>query len=755
MVLAAGLSIASLSPAPLAAQITPATDSLLHRLFASRDFAPERMGQVRWLDDGAFYTTLEPSRDVPGAEDIVRYATATGARSVLVSARQLRRPKADGTAGPPLRIEDYSWSSDGSRLLVFTNGHRNWHHGNTIGDYWVLDLHTGALRQLGGPTARPASLRFAKFAPTPQGDRIAYVRDHDIYVERLSDGAITRLTHDGSDNILNGEADWVNEEELYIRDAFRWSPDGRSIAYWQFDQSGVSRFLLIDNTDSLYPFTISQPYPHPGTTNSAVRVGVVSADGGPTTWVQLPGDPRQNYVAYMEWAGPRQLLLQHLNRHQNRDDVVLADAATGAVHTVFTERDSAWVDVDRDVRWIDGGRRFLWVSERDGWRHVYVVTPSTGTLRLVTPGAYDVEGIAGVDEPHRWLYVNASPTNATQRYLYRVSLESPGAPERISPARESGTHSYDIAPNGRWAMHTFSTFDTPPATELVSLPNHSTVRTLATNERLRSAAAPLISRPVEFFHVPVAGGVTLDGWMLRPHDFDSTKTYPILVYVYGEPAAQTVLDRWGGPIMLWQRVIADQGYIVLSVDNQGTPAPKGRAWRKMVYGAIGPLASRQQAEAIRALARTRPYLDSTRVAVWGHSGGGSQTLNALFRYPDLYKVGMAIAAVPDQLLYDSIYEERYVGLPGEDPEAYRISSPINFAQGLEGKLLFVHGTGDDNVHFQGAETLANRLVALGKSFDFVEYPNRSHCVCEGQNTSLNLRRLLTQYLLANLPAGGR
>ncbi|HEY7877260.1 MAG TPA: S9 family peptidase, partial [Gemmatimonadaceae bacterium] len=608
-------------------------------------------------------------------------------------------------------------------------------------------------RKLGGPDAQPSTLRFAKFSP--QGDRIAYVRDNDLYVERVSDGAITRLTTTGSATILNGVADWVDEEELYLRDCFRWSPDGTTIAYWQFDQSGVPVYDIINDTDSLYPTITPQPYPVPGATNASVHAGVVSANGGPTTWLQLPGDARQHYIAYMEWTGPHELLVQHLDRLQQHDDLMLADASTGAVHSIFTEADSAWVDVNRDVPWIDSGRRFLWLSDRDGWRHVYSVSHDGRDSRLLTPGAYDVEAIDGVDQHEGMLYITASPDNATQRYLYRVSLRTPGAPTRVTPAPLPGTHAYDVSPDGRWAIHTYSTFDTPPVIDLVQLPKHTTARTLATNERLRAAVASLVSPPVEFFKVNVAKDVTLDGWMLRPRDFDPSKKYPVFVYVYGEPAAQTVTDRWGGTNILWHRFIANQGYIVISVDNQGTPAPRGRHWRKLIYGAIGPLASAQQAAAIRELERTRPYLDAARVGIHGHSGGGSQTLNALFRHPDVYQVGEAVSSVPDQRFYDSIYEERYVGLPREHPENYEVSSPINFAAGLRGKLLVVHGSGDDNVHYKGAEALNNRLIALGKSFDFMVYPNRSHCDCEGPGTTLHLYTLLTRYLLTNLPAGPR
>lgn len=719
---------------------------LLRRILASREFAIQGIGPARWVGAGDAYTTVERSSSGAG-QDIVQYDVASGARRVLVSAAELTPAGAD----TPLRVEDYRWSADGGKLLIFTNSRRVWRQ-NTRGDYWVLDRPNGVLRQLGGPEAKPSTLMFAKFSPA--GDRVAYVRAGDLYVESLENGDITRLTADASPTLVNGTSDWVYEEEFGVRDGFRWSPDGTRIAYWQFDMSGVRDFLLINDTDSLYSFTIPIQYPKAGTTNSAVRAGVVSVGGGPTTWLDLPGDARNDYLPRMEWAdGSTELVLQRMNRLQNTDRVMLADARTGATKTILTERDSAWLDVVDDLTWLDGGKRFLWSSERDGWRHLYSVSRDGASVQLLTPGDYDVISVAAVDQPGGHIYLLASPDNATQRYLYRIPLRG-GPAERVSPAGQAGTHDYSIAPNGRWALHIFSTFDTPPVFDLVSLPSHRVVRTLAANERLRAAVAPLIHRS-EFFRVTVADGAVLDGWMIFPPDFDPAKRYPLLVYVYSEPAAQTVLDHWGGRRMLWHRMLADQGYVVASVDNRGTPAPRGRAWRKVVYGSIGVLASREQADAVRALTRDRPYLDSSRVGIWGWSGGGSATLNALFRYPDVYRMGMAVAPVPDQRLYDTIYQERYMGLPQDNARGYHDGSPINFAEGLQGDLLLVHGSGDDNVHYQGSERLVNRLISLDKPFDFMTYPNRSHCICEGQGTTLHVYSLLTRYLLGHLPAGGR
>jgi len=733
---------AALAPTPTALRGASSTaaragDLTIERIFASRDFTTDRFGPARWLENGAAYTTVEND-----GKDIVRYSTASGERSVLVSA--------------PFAIADYEWSSDGKRVLLFTNTRRVWRY-DTRGDYWVLDRASGKLKKLGGD-APEASLMFARFSP--DGSRVAYVRANDIYVEDLASGKITALTTDGSATIINGTSDWVYEEELDLRNAYRWSPDGESIAYWHFDASGVHDYLLVNTTDSLYPVIERIPYPKVGTTNSAVSVGVVSADGGPTRWMNIPGDPRNHYIAWMEWAADsRELAIQQLDRLQHTNALLLADAGTGAVRNALTERDSAWVEVVDDLTWLRGGKEFLWLSERDGWRHAYVVSRDGATQRLVTKGAFDLESVQGVDERGGWLYYIASPTNATQRFLYRSRLDGSGAPQRLTPASAGasagGTHGYQLSPDFRWAFHTASSADTPPVTDLVSLPDHRSRRVFVDNARARDAFAALRLPAKTFVQVDIGQGVKLDGWLIRPADFDSTKSYPILVYVYGEPASTTVRDSWGGNRDLWFRMLADEGYIVASFDNRGTPSLKGREWRKIIYGSVGELASRDQAAAVRALSRTYPYVDSTRVGVWGWSGGGSMTLNLMFRSPELYKVGMSVASVPDQRLYDTIYQERYMGLPTSNADGYRRGSPINFAEGLRGKLLIVHGSGDDNVHFQGFERLTNRLVELGKSFDMMVYPNRSHCICEGPGTSVHLYHLLTRYLTTNLPAGGR
>jgi len=477
--------------------------------------------------------------------------------------------------------------------------------------------------------------------------------------------------------------------------------------------------------------------------------------GGETRWFDVPGDPRNNYIARMEWAANSdEVVLQHLNRLQNTNEVMLGDARTGRVRTVLTERDSAWLNVVDDLKWLNKGMEFTWVSERDGWRHVYRVTRSGDKLKLVTTGQFDAMSIETIDEMGGWVYFIASPENPAQRYLYRSRLNGRGKAQRLSPADQPGSHSYQISPDAKWAFHTYSSFDNPPIIELVTLPGHKAVRTLVDNAQLRETVNGLRRRPVEFFRLDVGDGIVLDGYQTKPPDFDPSKKYPILFHVYGEPAGQTVLDRWGGNRYLWHLMLNQRDYLVMSVDNRGTPAPRGRAWRKSVYRQIGILASIDQAAAARVIGQW-DYVDADRFGIWGWSGGGSMTLNCLFRYPDIYHTGMSVAPVANQRYYDTIYQERYMGLPEDNLEGFIKGSPVTYAHQLEGNLLLVHGTGDDNVHYQNAETVVNALVENNIPFTFMAYPNRSHGIREGRNTTRHLYDLLTRYLMENLPAGPR
>ena len=730
--------------------MTDKTKLSLDRIFNSDDFKLKPFGPARWLDDEAGYTTLEPSADDEKVKEIIRYAIPTGERTVLVTAVQLQPEGTD----QPLIIKDYLWSADKTRLLIFTNTKRVWRL-HTRGDYWVLDLPSGHLTKLGGEAA-PSTLMFAKFAPNNQS--VAYVQQSNIYVESLEDGRITQITADGDDHNINGTSDWAYEEEFKLRDGFRWSPDGNHIAYWQFDTSGIETFYMINNTDSLYPRLIPLPYPKVGTTNAACRVGVVGAAGGRTIWFDVPGDPRQHYIPKMDWAASsEQVIIQQLNRLQNQNKIMLGNVADGTTQIVLTETDEAWIDLHDDLKWLNDGSAFTWVSDRDGWRHLYRVSRDGQETVLLTPGEFDVISVETIDDEGGWVYFIASPDNPTQRYLYRVGLDGghfdklkAGRTQRLTPAYQPGSHSYQISPQANWAFHTYATFDSPPIVSLISLPAHETVRVQQANQLIDANLAGIDRQPVEFFQVDIGDGVALDGWCIKPPDFDPAKQYPLLFCLYGEPANVTVVDRWGGQRYLFHHLLAREGIVVMSLDNRGTPAPRGRAWRKSVYRQVGILGPDDQAKAAKQVLAERPYLDPHRVGVWGWSGGGSMTLNLLFKYPDIYKTGIAVAAVSDQRYYDTIYQERYMGLPDDNEEGFKNGSPITFAHQLEGNLLMIHGTGDDNVHYQAFEAVVNELIKHNKRFSMMAYPNRSHGIREGKNTSRHLHELMLHYLQANL-----
>jgi dipeptidyl-peptidase-4 len=722
----------------------------LHAEFDRGEYQPRTPRESRWLNNGDRYTILEASPSHHGFVDLVAYDTATGKRTVLVSADHL----IPAGQSDPLHIDGYQWSDDGTQLLIFTNAQKVWRL-RTRGDYWTFRISDGHLTRI-GPDAPPASLMFAKFSP--DGRNVAWVQANNLYVETLADNQVRQLTHDGSTEIINGTTDWVTEEEFGLRDAFRWSPDSASIAYWQFDQSGVGEYSLINDTDSPYPAVFRYRYPQPGGTNAAVRVGVVSTQGGATQWIDVPGDSRNQYIPRMDWIGDSdELILENLNRLQNTNSVLIANAHSGKSRLFFEDKDPAWVDIVDDFQWLSAPSSprktdLLWISERDGWRHAYLISRATGQPRPITNFAADIIAPVLLDEAHGFFYFIASPNDPIRSYLYRSHLDGSGAPERLTPQNQPGTHTYNASPNGAWAIHGYSSAAHPPSFELVRLDSNQTVRALLDNNQLIQKENALDPEPIEFTETPVTSGAKLSTFIVKPPNFDPSKKYPMLVNVYSEPAGAMVHDAWHFTFL---KAVAREGYVVVSFDNQGTPAPRGRAWRRAIYGQIGILNSEQQSQAITAFEQSHPYIDPARVGMWGHSGGGSATLNEMFRHPGQVQAAVASSPVPDEKLYDSIYQERYMGLPSTNPQGYRDGSPINFAEGLSGHLLIIHGSGDDNVHFQGTEMLVNRLIALGKQFDFMDYPNRTHALSEGPGTTVHVNALRFRYLEQYIPPGPR
>lgn len=702
-------------------------------------------GAINWMKDGERYSRVEPNRE-KGGQDVVAYRAKDNKREVIVPSEMF----VDKATGKHVPIRSITWSDDNRKALVYTNSKKVWRY-DTRGDYWILDLNDGTFRQLGKGLPE-SSMMFAKFSP--DGTRVAYVSKNNIYVEDLKTGKRTQLTHDGNDRIVNGTFDWVYEEEFHIRDGFRWSPDSEYIAYWQSDTDGTGWFDIINNVDSIYPTIQRFPYPKAGTTNSAVKVGYVPAAGGATTWIDIPGDSRENYIPRMDFIpGTDELFIQQMDRPQQTNRVWIAKIGGGKPENIFTDTDKAWLNTNDNVQWLDSNKWFTWESERNGWRHLYRVSRDGKEIVPVTKGEFDYVSPVGTDLKRGIVYFIASPENFTQRYLYSAKLFGDGTATRLTPADQPGQHRYTMSPTGKWAVHTFSNAATPSVIDMVEFPAHKSVRMIEDNKAALEQYQALGLNPKEFFKVK-SGDLTLDGWMIKPKDFDPSKKYPVIVEVYGEPASSTVQDVWGNGD-LWPQYMANLGYIYVSIDNRGANVPRGRDWRKCIYGEVGTFASEDQARGIQDLARQYSFIDPERIGITGWSGGGSQTLNSMFRYPDVFSTGIAVAFVADQKTYDTIYQERYMNTPQNNPEGYRKGSPITYADGLKGNLLLIHGTGDDNVHYQNMELLANELIKHGKVFSSVSYPMRTHSINEGKGTTLHLRKTMADYWLKNLPAGGR
>lgn len=707
----------------------------LEDIYKNDAYSAKGYGPVRWMKDNKGYSTLERNTEV-GGSDIVRYEAKSGARSVLVYARQL----IPIGATEPLSIRNYEWSDDNAKLLVFTNTRKVWRY-HTRGDYWVLDMASGALHQLGS-AMEPTRMMFAKFSP--DATKVGYVSQNNIYVEDLKSNEITQLTFDGNESIINGTFDWVYEEELSCRDGFRWSPDGQRIAYWRSNTENIGTFYMINNVDSIYSKPIPLPYPKVGTKNSEVKVGVVNAVGGDTKWFDIPGDPTNNYLARMDFIpNSSEVMIQQLNRKQNTNTVWIGNTDNMAVDTLFTDKDAAWLDVHDNIMWLENENYFTWTSEKDGWLHLYKVSRDGKEFSTITKGSIDVVRINCIDPKGGYVYYIASPENFTQRYLYRSKLDGSTAPEKVSPEDQPGQHAYQISADAKYAIHSYQNSKAPQEITLINLQKHRPIRVLEDNQALVTKFNTLELAPKEFIKIDI-GEEVFDAWMIKPSDFDPEKKYPIIFYVYGEPAGSTVQDAWQGGD-LWHRYLAQEGYVVVSIDNRGTRTPRGREWRKSIYGQIGILAAKDQAAAARELFKSYPFIDTDKVGIWGWSGGGQMTMNCLFRYPEIYGSGLAVSFVADQRLYDNIYQERYMGLLEDNETNYIAGSPITHAKKLEGNLMIIHGTADDNVHYQSFEQLANELIKHNKLFDMMSYPMRSHSINERENTSFHLRQTMARY----------
>ena len=638
------------------------------------------------------------------------------------------------------RVKNYrpTWLSDGSGFVieevdVNTNKATQWFHEAQSGErrVWKPDA------RLPGSDDRRLSPK-GTFRLITQGAKLLAVDQENRKETLLASGPSDR------------NVDYRNPV---------WSPDGSRVLFVEADMTDVRLRSVLVTGDPSYPGVQQHRFARVGGDIEKLRIGVVNSDGTQLSWLPIESPKEGFYLGQVEWAGnSEEVLVEKFSRFRDKRELLLA-TTSGRIKTIFSETNNAWVESSQGKNsglvWIQGGKGFVVISEKDGWRYAYSYSRDGKEISRLTQEDHDIIDRAVIDEERGWYYYYASPNDATQKYLYRVALDGSGKSQRVTSENQVGTHSYLFSPDAKWAIHSYSTLDSPPLHELVEVEGHRVVKSLEENRDIRERMKSIISHPTEFLKLDIGNGLEFDAWMLKPRDFDASKKYPLFIYVYGEPHAQTVLNEWGAAQIDFHRLVAELGYVVVSIDNRGTPAPKGAAWRRAIFGSLGPLSTDEQEAGLKALLKQCPFIDANRVGIWGWSGGGSNTLNALFRKPDSYHVGIAVVPKPQPHLYNAWFQEIYMRTREVNADGYEKAAAINYADGLKGKLLIMTGSGETNTHIQIIEGLVDRLIALGKPFDYMVYPNRDHGLREGDGTLVHVRMHILRYLLQNLPAGPR
>ncbi len=739
-----------------APEASSAEDLTLQKLFNSGEFFGEGFQGGRWAETGPELLYVETDREA-GATSLIRLDLTTDGRETLIDGSTLLKVDGDGLVG----IEDYEYSADGSKALLYTDSERVWRL-NTKGYYYVYDFASGEVKPV---TDRARGLQmFAKF--DADASHVAFVRDRNLYAVDLASGAEKALTTNGGDGaVINGTFDWVYEEEFGLRDGFRWHPEGSLIAFYQLDESGTRDFTM-QNYRTLYPEVTSFRYPKVGEDNSEIRVGVVDAISGETrffdtdTWFE--GGDETEYIAAMGWTPPladgtRDVWMLRLNRDQNHVDLLYADPSSGAVRTVLQEDVSAYVEVENGfsdtetgtITFLNDGQHFAWRSPRDGYSHLYLYKNDGTFVRQLTSGTWDVTDFHGIDEEAGQIYVTTTARGPLERHLYRVPLAG-GAPVQIT--QQAGTHSVDLSRDFDYFIDSYSNSTTPATTSLYRT-SGDRVSVLVDNAALIERLAAYELPAPEFMTVPGADGTALNAYMVKPRDFDPSREYGLLVHTYGGPGSQEVRNAWAGTERLWHHYLADTyGVIVVGVDNRGTGG-RGYAFKTATQNRLGILEAEDQIAAGQHFA-AMPYIDADRVGIWGWSYGGYLSLLAMTYGdgPETFSAGMAVAPVTSWRQYDTIYTERYLSTPQKNPEGYDLGSPVTYAANLRDsqKLLMIHGDADDNVHPQNTYAMADALQAAGKQFEMMIYPGRTHGIYEGRGTRMHLYTLLTHFVRDNL-----
>jgi len=722
----------------------------VERIYSPPSLSGRPLRDTMWSPDGKLLTYLDQNAGEP---EIWAVDGSSGQRHVLVDARHLRDvllpPASRGQQTGLGRVEPprYLWAPGGQALLFISAKELFWYDLKSTSAKKLLGEAKGKEAASEPGSSEAGDIDDARISP--DGRWVSFVRDHDLWVVSTSGGEPRQLTRGGSEEVRNGELDWVYPEELDLGTAYWWAPDSSKLALLQLDERKVEKYPLVDELPYA-PTVTEERFPEAGSPNPVARVGVVDVAGGDVRWMDTGNDPTALLARVVWLTDSRRLAIERLNRVQNHLDLLFADTGNGKCETVLTEQDKYWIklsggvfgpDTTSNLHFLADGRRFLWSSERSGFRHLYLYDLAGKQLAQLTRGEWQVDGIAKVDEQAQAIYFTSTKKGPIERQFYRVAL-SGGEPLELT--HEHGTHSVSVAPDGKHFLDTYSNAMTPPQQRLYNA-DGSAVATLEENKVAELEGYHL--QPEEFFTVPGADGTPLDAAMIKPAGFDPTRIYPVIVMVYGGPDVQDVRDAWGGSTFLWNEMMAQKGFVIFMVDNRGS-AGRGRNFETPIYHHFGRVELADQLAGVKWLA-SQPYVDSTRVGIWGWSFGGYMTCMAMLRGGDVFKAGFAGAPVTDWRRYDTIYTERYMGTPEENPDGYRDSSPVNFAAGLKGKLLVAHATGDDNVHFANSVALGEKLVQAQKYAEFLIYADRGHGISDSAGR-IHVFNRVAQFFVENL-----
>ena len=691
----------------------------LEQIYAGGRLSPRGAGSFEFLNDGRHYTRL-------GGNAIVRYDLLTGEAVDTVY-----------RGGDDFRIEGYAFSADERRILLET-GHESLYRHTYLADYAVWDLAEKRLY----PVSAGGKQQSATFSP--DGLRVAFVRDNDLYVSDYRAGTEIAITTDGERNrIINGAPDWVYEEEFTLVRAFEWSPDGRRIAFFRFDESAVPEFTMDMYRNAMYPERVTFKYPKVGEANAIVEVRVHDLQTGNTLRID-PGPERDQYIPRIAWTqDPAQLCMFRMNRHQNDLELLLCNVNDGSQRSLLRETNARYIDIHDNLIFLQDGRHFLWSSEKDGWNHLYLHDMNGKEVQRLTKGKWEVTEFYGMDERNEMAYFQAARRSPLRREVYEVSLKG-GEPR---PVRDlDGTNGARFSSTFDYLVASQSDINSPPRHE-VCRRSGETVRTIEDNGHVVQAQRRHAVQPVEFFSFNTSEGVDLNGWMIKPAGFDPAKKYPVFMFLYGGPGSQQVLDAWRGSNYWWFQLLAREGVLVACVDNRGTGG-RGEEFKKMTYLQLGHYETIDQIEAARHLGGL-PYVDASRIGIYGWSYGGYMSSLCLLKGNDVFRMAIAVAPVTNWKWYDSIYTERYMRTEKENAEGYRNNSPTQFADRLKGEYLIIHGLADDNVHFQNSAEMVEALIAANKPFDSEIYTNRNHGI-GGGNARLHVHTRMTEFIRRTL-----